>query len=640
MGGGSMYSEYNNNDYFDSYEYQKPPVRSRKKYHFKKNGKNNYFSLILMGIGVLVIVFMLVLYNKRVAYYNSYQYVEDELKASATNYIKNNNYSSKSEYYINYSKLNVTLKDGCEKTSGVFVQGGQITPYLVCDNYESSVISNNEEYIKLNGPSILFLAKGIDYIESSYLPLRNVSVKINGRVGSEIGIYNISYTVVSNGTIADILKRKVVIVDDANVKNLYPSIYLKGNAIEHLTEGDSYVDKGVLSVDSVDGVVKKIQVNSNVNSSVPGEYEVTYIATNTRGYSNAISRKVIVSRKKEAVTIGTIMSPTSLTNDKVRIIASVFGNDYAYTILPDGTTTKSATLEYYATVNGEYTFRAYNTDGVESVQTVKISNIYKTPPTGVCEARLYPSYTMVTASGDSYVGISSYDYNVQGTKSGTTISTTYTARIVNPKNVSVTITDRVGNSKTVECSVKQMDPTIGNNKVKSFDFANTKYVVVNTKNDVYAFYKAVHNKISQSADPDTYGSSCLSFAQYHTCELYFGNMNMSLSAAGHYQLSCSERSYIDPNKQNILKRVYDEILAGYPVVLMVNGNKARTSRHFVTVVGYKSGVLSGDALKETDLLIIDAWSGDLTTMDPNITGQSRRTMFAEGGGYRLMYIVR
>ena len=76
---------------------------------------------------------------------------------------------------------------------------------------------------------------------------------------------------------------------------------------------------------------------------------------------------------------------------------------------------------------------------------------------------------------------------------------------------------------------------------------------------------------------------------------------------------------------------------GKPVVLQVNGNKAGTSRHFVTVVGFKDGVVSGSTLQETDLLIVDSWDGELESMD---TEKSRfmttgAACHKDYSGYRL-----
>ena len=72
-------------------------------------------------------------------------------------------------------------------------------------------------------------------------------------------------------------------------------------------------------------------------------------------------------------------------------------------------------------------------------------------------------------------------------------------------------------------------------------------------------------------------------------------------------------------KQHI---IYNEITNGKPLILQVNGNKKGTSRHYVTVVGFKSSVKSANSLTQKDLLIKDSWDGKLERMD----GSSSRFM--------------
>jgi hypothetical protein len=76
---------------------------------------------------------------------------------------------------------------------------------------------------------------------------------------------------------------------------------------------------------------------------------------------------------------------------------------------------------------------------------------------------------------------------------------------------------------------------------------------------------------------------------------------------------------------------------GRPMVLQVNGNKAGTSRHFVTVVGFKEGVTSAKDLKETDLLIIDSWDGKIERMDTETSRfmTSGAQCHKDYSGYRL-----
>ena len=71
---------------------------------------------------------------------------------------------------------------------------------------------------------------------------------------------------------------------------------------------------------------------------------------------------------------------------------------------------------------------------------------------------------------------------------------------------------------------------------------------------------------------------------------------------------------------------------GRPVVVQVNGNKQGTSRHFVTVVGFKSSITDPSQLTEKDLLIIDSWDGKTERMD-----QANSRFFTSGADCHKSY---
>lgn len=153
--------------------------------------------------------------------------------------------------------------------------------------------------------------------------------------------------------------------------------------------------------------------------------------------------------------------------------------------------------------------------------------------------------------------------------------------------------------------------------------------------DEYLSYIA-SNGVRQDANTEEWGDSCLAFAGAHSYDLY-ANYKTSGPAAASYAHGSQFVDFMSDSKEETLAKIYDEILNGRPVVLQVNGNKQGTSRHFVTVVGFKEGVVSGATLKEEDLLIIDSWDGRLERMD---TEKSRfmttgAACHKEYSGYRL-----
>ena len=140
------------------------------------------------------------------------------------------------------------------------------------------------------------------------------------------------------------------------------------------------------------------------------------------------------------------------------------------------------------------------------------------------------------------------------------------------------------------------------------------YVVVDTKTKVedYESY-AISGGVRQNANTAEWGSSCLAFAGAHAYDMYAGTSTGGSSAAN-YAHGGAFTDFMDDDKSVVLAKVFDEVVSGRPVVIQVNGNKQGTSRHFVTVIGFKQGV-SRDSITEDDLLILDSWDGKIERMD-------------------------
>ena len=168
------------------------------------------------------------------------------------------------------------------------------------------------------------------------------------------------------------------------------------------------------------------------------------------------------------------------------------------------------------------------------------------------------------------------------------------------------------------------------------------WVVVNAPVDLITYQRAVYNhRVAQNANTAEWSDKCLGFAFTHAWGFYTGNTNYTGQQGANYAGASHFTSFIDDNKQAVLNAVYEEITAGRPVVLQVNGNTQGTSRHFVAVVGYRQGVSSGSTIAETDLLIIDSWDAKLERMD------TEKSRFMTSGaqchkkdysGYRMHYI--
>ena len=438
------------------------------------------------------------------------------------------------------------------------------------------------------------------------------------------------------GSVLGRVYRKIVIINNDSIRSLYPTIKLNGNDISYLKLYGTYQDEGVFASDSVDGTIPKenIIINDNIVSSQEGEYKVVYTVVNSRGYASSVTRKILVANDSKEIVVGSLLSPSSVTNKDVNIVLSVFGNNYNYIMLPDGTTTTDTTIKYLVTDNGTYDFKIYNKSNLYITKSVLVGNINRNKPTGNCKAEVYEKYVDITVNASSVNGLSSFMYSINGINSSFMPSTTYrmtTSALIN--SASVIAKDIIGNEQTFTCNIEIVDPTIGNNNVTFLTKFNKEYVIVNTPVSVTKFVSVINNTIAQNVD-NAYNSSCLAFAQYHCCHLYRGKIdNMTAAAADTDIAGCSTEAHESTNIQDILQIIFDEINKGKPVVIKVNSDSTRSSRHFVTVVGYRRGVYSGQLLKDTDLLTIDPWEGGIRDNSEDKDYSKRRTLWPQRGKY-------
>lgn len=146
------------------------------------------------------------------------------------------------------------------------------------------------------------------------------------------------------------------------------------------------------------------------------------------------------------------------------------------------------------------------------------------------------------------------------------------------------------------------------------------YRVANTKISIEEYQKLVkQNGVYQDSNSSIYGDSCLAFAYIHASNLASGNTTDRAKDSLSYVHAGEFTDFRSTNKDEVLSKIYDEVNEGNPVVLQVNGNSQGSVRHFVTVVGYKDSVKSKSDIKESDLLILDSWDGNVERMDTNVS---------------------
>jgi len=181
------------------------------------------------------------------------------------------------------------------------------------------------------------------------------------------------------------------------------------------------------------------------------------------------------------------------------------------------------------------------------------------------------------------------------------------------------------------------EPTVSTSTGHVSDYNDYKVAENATTLDAYVKYLQ-SNKVCQNANTEEWGNKCLGFALTHAYGYFINDTTVTGQQGANYRYGAKFNTF-EGDKQTVLKKIYEEINAGRPVVLQVNGNKTGTSRHFVTVVGYKKSVTSGETMTEEDLLIIDSWDAQLETMNGKGSGTRFMTQGTETGNGNYPYRI-
>lgn len=162
----------------------------------------------------------------------------------------------------------------------------------------------------------------------------------------------------------------------------------------------------------------------------------------------------------------------------------------------------------------------------------------------------------------------------------------------------------------------------------------TNFEVVGLGADPIAFARLTDGKICQIVGDQTFPDYCMSFAYYYAGCIIKNKTDLVLKDGLKYLTNGAKvRTEQFSTEQGVLRRLYNLLNTGMPQVLMVKAT--HNSRHFVTVVGYKSSVKDGNTIRATDLLIIDSHDGKLESMDPALFSANTRILYTQGGKYRL-----
>lgn len=248
------------------------------------------------------------------------------------------------------------------------------------DNISGKFITNNEytknlddlvgPVITLNGDAEINIEIGSQFVDlgaTAYDEFEKVDtiVTSEGSVEtSKLGHYIVTYKSIDSSRNLSTLTRKINVVD-----TVAPEIVLNGDNEITIEAGPKYEELGAIGIDKVDGTFKA-SVSGEVNTSIPGEYILTYTATDNSGNSSTITRKVkVIDTTAPDITLNGKNEVTVEAGSKYEELGAI-GKD-----IVDGELKATISGEINTSKIGEYklTYTVTDSSGNSATTTRKIN---------------------------------------------------------------------------------------------------------------------------------------------------------------------------------------------------------------------------------------------------------------------------
>ena len=304
---------------------------------------------------------------------------------------------------------------------------------------------HNNYFIDLDGEDLIMIYKDSEYVDPGYSARNDKGVDFTDKVvvsddvnTSVVGDYKVIYTLGDTRVV-----RYVSVIEKPIGAT---SIYLSGEVTMYLRVGDEYKEPGYTVIDSIDSnLTDKVIVKNEVDTSKEGIYRITYMVTNSTGVSTQVSRTVIVMGSNISISLDN----EKITNGSVGINVYVVDNYFDYMVAPNGEKVSEKKYTYQVNENGEYKFSIYDKLGKSQEKSILVSNIDKEAPNGSCTGLYGNGKTSINIKAVDNTGISKYVVNGRDYSSNNiTLDKDYSS-------VSVVIYDKAGNSKNINCSMKE-----------------------------------------------------------------------------------------------------------------------------------------------------------------------------------------
>lgn len=431
----------------------------RDKIHDFVYSKKALFLLIVLVL-IIIIVLFIPKENK----------LEKEIINYTKVYIQKNNINSNTFVSLyQLEEAGIYKSSGCNQATGIYYYQGKYVPYLMCNEYYSSTITdlkNSNKYLALNG-NVFLITNSSNFQDPGYtLKNQNYKVEVINTFKPTHGLYKISYIIRDqSGSRKGILER-IVLYSEYNENYNSESLRLKGSNPTYVLKDKQYVEPGFIAVDkNGNDQTSLVKVSGSVNTSVPGSYTLTYKLNQIE-----VTRTVIVSNIAAVLNVD---EEEEYVSDSVNIMIKIMGQDYSHTILPDGQRSLNTSINFEVVNNGVYSFIVYDKYNNQIKLDKKIMNIDKSIPQGTCVANLNEGKTYITVTAtDELSGIAGYYYSNGSNTTSLINNNQYTYSNLYD-NISVIIEDKVGNKANITCtktgdgSYAQIKPASGANIIKS-----------------------------------------------------------------------------------------------------------------------------------------------------------------------------
>lgn len=190
-------------------------------------------------------------------------------------------------------KTIVDWKDFVKKIDGINLEN--VTgKFIKNKDYTKNLDDTVGPVITLNGEAEINIEIGSQFVDlgaTAYDEFEKVDTIVTSDSAvdtSKLGQYIITYKAIDSSRNITTAIRKVNVVD-----TVPPEIILNGDTEVVIEAGQKYEELGAIGIDKVDGNFKAT-VSGDVNTNIPGEYILTYTATDNSGNSSTLTRKVKV----------------------------------------------------------------------------------------------------------------------------------------------------------------------------------------------------------------------------------------------------------------------------------------------------------------------------------------------------------